>query len=195
MKAFRDMGHEAFSCDIQECSGGYPEFHLQMDAIEALKIKKWDLMIGHPPCTYLCTAGFHYSLKRPERMELTIQAHDFFMALMGSDIEYIALENPVGIMSTRFRKPDQIIEPFQFGHPERKKTCLWLKNLPVLEHTSNLEVKPLKTIIRKSGRLMGKPYNYYWRQGKSAKERSVTFQGIAEAMASQWSEYIIKSKV
>lgn len=119
-------------------------------------------------------------------MNKTEKAYEFFRKLYDSDIPKIAVENPVGIVSTFFRKPDQIIDPFQFGQAERKKTCLWLNGLPRLIPTTNLEVKPYKTIVRKTGRQAGKTYNYYWRQGKSAKERSKTFQGIADAMASQW---------
>lgn len=184
-KAFRAKGHEAYSCDILPPSGGHPEWHIQGDVLPLLK-EHWDLIIAHPPCTYLCVAGLHYSKKDPTRMKKTMKAYDFFMKLYNAPAKMIAVENPVGIVSTLFRKPDQIINPFQFGQPERKKTCLWLKGLPKLIPTSNLEVKPYKTIIRKTGRQAGKEYNYYWRQGKSAKERSKTFQGIADAMAEQW---------
>jgi hypothetical protein len=181
--AFTSLGHDAWSCDTLTTES--PGNHYVCNVLDVLGLG-WDLMIGHPPCTYLCIAGLHYSKKDSERMKLTMKAYDFFMALYNSSIPKIAIENPVGIVSTLFRKPDQIINPFQFGEPERKKTCLWLKGLPKLIPETNLEVKPRKTILRKSGVKKGQPYNYYWRQGKSAHERSRTFQGIANAMARQW---------
>lgn len=187
------LGWDAWSCDLLPTESELTKSegkHIQGDVREILG-EGWDLMIAHPPCTYLCVAGLHYSKKNPERMEKTIEAQDFFMKLYNADIQHIAVENPVGYMSTAFRKPDQIINPYQFWEPERKKTCLWLKNLPSLVPQSNLEVKPIKTIIRKTGNKAGQPYNYYWRQGKSAHERSKTFKGIAKAMAEQWTEYIL----
>ena len=222
-KAFRALGHEAYSCDLQDCSGGHPEWHLKTNGLKILhglafcphckgilrsdrisvicepcermwgntedgyiEVKRWDLMIAHPPCTYLCVAGLHYSKKDEERMWRTKHAAEFFMKLYNAPIPKIAIENPVGCMNTSFRKPDQIIEPYMFGTSERKKTCLWLRGLPVLLATHNDKPKPIKTIIRKTGSKAGQPYNYYWRQGKSAKERSKTFPVIAKAMALQW---------
>lgn len=184
-KAFRAKGHEAYSCDIIDCSGGHPEWHIKDDVLNHLN-DGWDLMIAHPPCTYLCVAGLHYSKKNKDRMLLTNRAAEFFLLLFNSNIKKIAIENPVGYMNTYFRKPDQIIEPYMFGHAERKKTCLWLKGLPVLLPISNLKPKPIKTIFRKTGSKAGQPYNYYWRQGKTSKQRSKTFEGIAKAMADQW---------
>lgn len=183
--AFAAKGHDATSCDILPTER--PGKHYQGDVRDILD-NGWDLMIAHPPCTYLCVAGLHYSKKDPERMAMTHEALDFFKLLYGSDIPMIAVENPVGYVSTAFRRPDQIINPFQFGEPQRKKTCLWLKGLPLLVPQTNLEVLPTKTIIRKTGSKAGQPYNYYWRQGKTAHERSRTFQGIADAMAEQWGE-------
>lgn len=184
-KEFRALGHEAYSCDIEPCSGGHPEWHIQDNVLNQLN-NSWDIMIAHPPCTYLCVAGLHYSKKDPERMDKTVKAYNFFKELYNSPINKICIENPVGYISTAFRKPDQIVDPFNFGVPERKKTCLWLRGLPLLNHTNNVKVKPYKIIIRKTGSKAGKPYNYYWRQGKSAKIRSKTFQCIAKAMAEQW---------
>jgi site-specific DNA-cytosine methylase len=187
--AFRERGFEAYSCDILPCSGGHPEWHIQDDVLKHIN-DGWDMMIAHPPCTYLCNAGLHYSKKNKERMKMTMEAFDFFIKLYNAPIKNIAVENPVGIISTIFRKPDQIINPFQFGTSERKMTCLWLVGIPKLIPTTDLEVKPIKTIIRKTGKI-GKPYNYYWRQGKTSKERSKTFQCIADAMATQWGDYLL----
>ena len=183
--AFRERGHEAYSCDIQNCSGGHPEWHIKDNVLDHLN-DGWDMMIAHPPCTYLCVAGLHYSKKDPMRMRLTELASDFFLQLYQAKIDKICIENPVGFMNTTFKKPSQIIEPFMFGVSERKKTCLWLLGLPVLLPITNLKPEPIKTIIRKSGSKAGQKYNYYWRQGKSSKERSKTFQCIAQAMAHQW---------
>ena len=126
----RKLGHEAFSCDLQECSGGYPEWHLQMDIFEAVKLG-WDMMIAFPPCTDLAVSGAAwFEQKRKDgRQQKSI---DFFLNVVSVDIPMIAIENPVGIMSTHFRKPDQIIQPYMFGDPVKKTTCLWLKNMPPL---------------------------------------------------------------
>ena len=141
----RELGHEAFSCDIQECSGGHPEWHIMGDVLPLLDGDctfetsthdtytiqgQWDTIIAFPPCTHLCSSGQHWfsrGLKDPALLE---EGVEFFMRFVNAKCDKIAIENPVGIMSTRYRKPDQIINPFQFGHPERKATCLWLKNLP-----------------------------------------------------------------
>lgn len=127
-KELRKLGHEAYSCDIEPCSGGHPEWHIQADALEIIKIK-WDMIIAFPPCTHLAVSGARYfaEKKADGRQQKAI---DFFMAFVNADSPKIAIENPVGIMSTKYRKPDQYIQPWQFGHGETKKTCLWLKNLP-----------------------------------------------------------------
>jgi len=181
--AFRERGHDAWSCDLlpTEKEG----LHIQDDVLKCLD-NGWDLMIAHPPCTYLCVAGLHYSKKNHERMEKTKAAYGFFLNLYNAPIKRICIENPVGVMSTWFRKPDQIINPYDFGTPERKKTCLWLKGLSPLAKQTKIKVIPKKTIIRKTGKKAGQPYNYYWRQGKSAHDRSRTFGCIAKAMAEQW---------
>ena len=129
----RRLGHEAYSCDIQECSGGHPEWHLKVDALELLKMK-WDMLIAFPPCTDLCVSGAKwFSEKRADgRQQRSIE---FFMRFAQADCPRIAIENPVGIMSSEYRKPDQIIQPWQFGHGETKATCLWLKGLPKLMPT------------------------------------------------------------
>lgn len=153
--AFRERGFEAYSCDIQEPSGGHPEFHILGDAIEAVNggivttmdvqthdVGKWDLLIAHPPCTYLTVSGNRwfnkekYGEKAARRLEFREEAAEFFMSFVDADVCKIAIENPVGYMSTYYRKPDCIIQPYEFGHQARKKTCLWLKNLPILKPTN-----------------------------------------------------------
>ena len=132
-KELRRLGHEAYSCDIQGCSGGHPEWHLQVDAIELLKMK-WDMVIAFPPCTDLAVSGAaHFAKKRADgRQQRSIE---FFMKFANADCPRIAIENPIGIMSSEFRKPDQIIQPYQFGDHARKSTCIWLKGLPKLKPT------------------------------------------------------------
>jgi len=170
-KAFRELGHEAYSNDLIECSGGHPEWHLQMDAIKALYLRKWDLVVAHPPCTDLAVSGARWF---PEKKANGTQqkAVCFFMELANYNGK-IAIENPIGIMSTRYRKPDQIIQPWQFGHGETKATCLWLKGIPKL--------RPTNIVKGREQRI--------WKMGPSpdrAKLRSKTFPGIAKAMAEQW---------
>jgi hypothetical protein len=196
-KAFRERGHEAYSNDIQDCSGGRPEWHLQMDALEALKFKNWDLLIGHPPCTYLAAPGMHYLKTRPGRREKLEEAYQFVLALWNSNIPKIALENPVGWLNTNWKKATQIIEPFYFGDDERKKTCLWLKGLPrlngrleVAENPKKFYPKPIGfTKVKKDGYrrgifFCGKMQQKSWT--KAAYLKSKTFPGIAKAMAEQW---------
>lgn len=150
-KAFRERGHEAYSCDIQEPSGGHPEWHILGDALKAIEggkivtmdgktheIGKWDLLIAHPPCTYLTVAGNRwfdikkYGNKAVKRMKDRENAIEFFMKFINAKCEHIAVENPVGVISTKYRKPDQIIQPYYFGDHARKGTCLWLKGLNLL---------------------------------------------------------------
>lgn len=187
-KAFRELGHEAYSCDIQPCSGGHPEWHLQVDALELLKIK-WDLIIAHPPCTYLTVTGNRwfnkekYGEKAVERKQLREEAADFFMNFANADCKRIAIENPVGFMGTRYRKCDQTIQPWQFGDPFEKLTCLWLKGLPKLEPTKIVSPPPRQKI--KGGKSMPEWYSNAPKAERS-KIRSKTFPGIARAMAEQW---------
>lgn len=151
--AFRERGHNAFSCDIQDCSGGHPEWHIKNDVLTLLNGKcsfktcdgtvheipdKWDLIIAHPPCTHLAVSGMRWFKEGIKPKSLMFEGAAFFMKMLESDCDHIAVENPICIMSTLFRKPDQIINPFQFGHPEQKKTCLWLKGLPKLKETDNV---------------------------------------------------------
>ncbi len=177
-KAFRAKGHEAYSCDILPCSGGHPEWHIQGDVTLLLK-EKWDMMIAHPPCTYLTVTANRYFLNNPERWEKRLEAIKFVHLLMNADIPKIALENPVGVISTYIRKPDQYIEPFEFGHTDSKKTGLWLKNLPLLKPTNI--VKPEFVTI--NGKRYSKTHAYSW---NNSKLRSKTYSGIADAMAEQW---------
>lgn len=190
-KAFRELGHEAYSCDIQECSGGHPEWHIKGDVLPLLK-EKWDLIIAHPPCTYLTVTGNRWfnralygdkAIAREREREL---AADFFMQFINADCPKIAVENPIGYMNTHYRKPDQIIQPYWFGDPARKATCLWLKNLPKLEPTNMVEPE----IIRyKNGKGTDNPWHMKTMSlppAERAKARSKTFPGIATAMAEQW---------
>lgn len=187
----RKLGHEAYSCDIIECSGGHPEWHLQQDVIPLLK-EKWDMIIAFPPCTDLASSGArHFAQKRADgRQQRSI---DFFMAFANADCDRIAIENPVGIMSSKWRKPDQIIQPYQFGHPVSKKTCLWLKGLPKLGKTDEVEPEIISS-KGKSGGYSGASWHatdengkiLAWNDPRTAKIRSKTFPGIAKAMAEQW---------
>lgn len=177
--AFRERGHEAYSCDIQPCSGGHPEWLIQADARELLKLR-WDLLIAHPPCTDLAVSGAAY-FKEKQKNGRQQKAVEFFMRFVNADCGKIAVENPVCIMSTRYRKPDQIIQPYMFGHPEKKKTCLWLKGLPLLFATDI--VVPRGSWVGSKSRNVS---NYEWAGKRSAKDRSKTFPGIARAMAEQW---------
>ena len=173
------LGHEAYSCDIQPCSGGHPEWHLQVNALEMLKMD-WDLIIAHPPCTDLAVSGARYFAQKiaDGRQQKAI---DFFMAFADAACERIAIENPISIMSSRYRKPDQIIQPWMFGHPEQKSTCLWLKGLPPLEPTENVYEEMIKRPKKERERL-----HYLSPSADRAKIRSKTYPGIARAMAEQW---------
>ena len=190
-KEFRKLGHEAYSCDIVPCSGGHPEWHLQQDVLPLLK-EKWDMIIAFPPCTYLTVTGNRwfnidrYGEKAIQRHKDRKDAIDFFMTFANADCEKIAIENPVGIMSSEWRKPNQIINPWQFGDAFEKKTCLWLKGLPELKPTNIVEIPPRKRFD--SGKSMPSWYAEAWHLPKEerAKLRSKTFPGIARAMAEQW---------
>ena len=188
---FRKLGHEAYSCDIEPCSGGHPEWHLQQDVIPLLK-EKWDMIIAFPPCTYLTVTGNRwfnverYGDSAIQRIKDREEAIKFFMLFANADCDRIAIENPVGIMSSTYRKPNQIINPWQFGDPYEKKTCLWLKGLPELKPTNIVDIPPRKQFD--SGKSMPAWYAEAWHLPKEerAKLRSKTFPGIAKAMAEQW---------
>ena len=190
-KAFRAKGHEAYSCDIQECSGGHPEWHIQGDALEAIK-GEWDMIIAFPPCTYLTVTGNRwfdierYGKKAIQRHKDREEAAKFFLKFANANCAKIAIENPIGYMSTKYRKPDQIIQPYMFGHPARKATCLWLKGLKPLEPT---EIVQPEIIRYKNGKGTDNPWHMTTMNlpaGERAKQRSKTFPGIAAAMAEQW---------
>lgn len=196
-KEFRKLGHEAYSCDILPCSGGHPEWHLQCDVITLLK-QKWNLIVAFPPCTHLAVSGAKYfEQKRKDGRQQ--QGIDFFMLFTDIDCKHVSIENPVGIMSTLYRKPDQIIQPWQFGDEAQKTTCLWLKGLPLLTPTNIVGKGDF--YISPSGKKMpawygdaigknGKKLSYNGDEIK--KVRSKTFPGIAKAMAEQWSDFITK---
>ncbi len=177
----RILGHEAYSCDIQDCSGGHSEWHIKGDVIPLLS-EHWDMIIAFPPCTYLTFAGNRH-LNQPGRPEKRLAAAEFFMKFVNAPCEHIAIENPVGFMNSCYRKPDQIIHPYMFGDPYMKRTCLWLKNLPLLEPTYYLP-KPEPKYVQKDGK------RRYWVETVSGsdrqKVRSKTFPGIAAAMAYQF---------
>lgn len=188
----RKLGHEAYSCDILPCSGGHPEWHLQQDVIPLLK-EKWDMIIAFPPCTHLAVSGArHFEQKIKDGRQQ--QGIDFFMQFVNADCPRIAIENPIGIMSTKYRKPDQIIQPWMFGDKYTKSTCLWLKGLPKLKPTNIVEHGEYFEWIDKKGRKKRQPKWFYeaLKKAKTSEERSVirskTFPGIAEAMATQWTE-------
>ena len=184
-KELRALGHEAYSCDILPESGGHPEWHIQKDVVEVLK-ENWDMIIAFPPCTHLASSGAAwFETKRKDGRQQG--AIDFFMLFANHSCEKIAIENPVGIMNTLYRKPDQIIQPWQFGDPYSKRTCLWLKGLPKLESTEIVD--PGEMVIYESGRKMPKWYADAWKlsPAERSKARSKTFPGIAKAIAAQWS--------
>lgn len=220
----RKLGIKAFSCDILDQSGEHPEWHFKGSVLDILagmyqckcgylfenscgkygccsvaKLIEWDCMIAFPPCTDLAMSGAkHFEQKRKDgRQQKSIE---FFLALANAPIKHIAIENPIGVMSTYYRKPDQIVNPFDFGDPARKPTCLWLKNLPKLKSTnlgdaplfgSSLDMGEFHTT--KSGKVLPKWYNLPPSENR-AKIRSKTFPGIAEAMAKQWGQYLKESK-
>lgn len=210
--AFRERGHRAFSCDIQECSGGHPEWHIQGDVLPLLdgnctfqtadththtQRGPWDLIIAHPPCTYLTVSGNawfdieKYGDKARQRYKDRYAAIVFFMQMITAPAPRVAVENPVGIMGTAYRKPDQVIQPYEYGHHARKSTCLWLKGLPLLRPTKIVE----PGLISEDGHSYGASSMYAtdengkiiaWNDPRTAVIRSKTFEGIAEAMADQW---------
>ncbi len=205
--AFRESGHEAYSCDIIDCSGGHPEWHIKQDCLPLLNGNctfttedgeehtiegRWDIIVAHPPCTFLTVTGNRwfnvekYGEKALKRIADREEAVKFFMAFVEADCDKIAIENPVGVMSTRYRKPDQIIQPYMFGDPAEKKTCLWLKGLPKLEPTDKVAPPPRKEFA--SGKTMPAWYADAWHLSKEerSKLRSKTFPGIAKAIAEQW---------
>lgn len=205
-KEFRKLGHEAYSCDIQECSGGHPEWHILGDALGSIKggqvttmdglahdVGKWDLLIAHPPCTYLSNVGAARLYKRIDgesyvklsRLNEGLDAKEFFMAFYNADIPKIAIENPIPSGVYRLPPYTQIVQPYEHGHPYSKKTCLWLKGLPELTPTN--VVKPICSWVSGgSKKADGTPRENKGTVYRDSKTRSKTFPGIAKAMAEQW---------
>lgn len=221
--AFRKLGFEAYSCDLLECSGGHPEWHLKMDVFKAIEggelelqngdkvhIDKWTMMLGHPTCTMLAVSGAQWlshpddkhlpfeerrpNPKYPSRREDMLKSVEFVKALYDSNIEHIAIENPIGLLSSRWKKPNQIVQPWMFGDEASKSTCLWLKNLPEITPT-NVVGKGEK-VVYSSGKSHPKWYADALVKAKTKEERqtlrSKTFQGMADAFASQWGAYLLK---
>ena len=192
-KELRSLGHEAFSCDILPCSGGHPEWHIKGDAVEESYSGKYDMMICFPPCTHLAVSGArHFKEKIKDGRQQ--QGIDLFMSFVNAPIDKIAIENPVGIMSTKYRKPNQIIQPWMFGDKAQKSTCLWLKNLDELVPTDIVEKGEFFEFVSKKGVSKKMPMWYYkaLKEAKTTAERSTlrskTFLGIAKAMADQWTK-------
>ena len=204
-KAFREKGHRAFSCDLQECSGGHPEWHIQGDVLPLLngncefwtadgkrhtQQEQWDLIIAHPPCTDLAVSGARWFPAKQKDFRQQ-KSCVLFMYFALANCDRIAVENPIGIMSSIYRKPDQIIQPYEYGHAVRKSTCLWLKGLPKLVPTDPVDPGEfdehgfsiggaMRHAVDENGKIIG------WNDPRTAKARSKTFPGIAKAMAEQW---------
>lgn len=181
--AFRAAGHDAYSCDLLP-SDSNPEIHYQCDVRDVIG-KGWDMMIAHPPCTYLCSSGLHWNKRRPERSKQTELALEFVRFLLEADIPKIALENPIGCISTRIKPPSQIIQPYQFGHNASKATCLWLKNLKPLKPTKLVDPRIVNG-RRVWGNQTDSGQNKLPPSENRWKIRSLTFHGVASAMANQW---------
>lgn len=211
-KCLRELGVEAYSCDIIDPSGGHPEWHIKQDVLPLINGDitfktldhiahtingQWDLMICHPPCTFLTVTGNRwfneekYGDQARQRKIDREQAAEFFMALANARCAHIAIENPVGYMNTHWRKPDQIIQPYMFGDPYEKRTCLWLKGLPPLTPTNIVKPEPRQQI--KGGKSMPTWYSNA-PKAERAKIRSKTFPGFAKAMTTQWTEWIKNDK-
>lgn len=214
--ALREKGIQAFSCDLKECSGGHPEWHIQCDVFKVIEggmfmcqngnmidVVKWDAAMFHPDCTYLTVTANKWLKDQPARKSGALvgqarrdardQAIDFFKRLYNCSIPIIAMENPVGCISSEFMKPTQIVQPYQFGHPEPKKTCLWLRGLPKLVATDHVEPE---YCVSKSGKRMPTWYMYADKskgQAHRAELRSKTFPGMAKAMADQWTDFLVNS--
>lgn len=211
-KEFRSLGYDAFSCDLLPCSGGHPEWHIQGDVFEIID-QGWDLMIAHPPCTFLSASGaawyYHPDDKHlptserrphpnyPNRESERQDAIEFVLKLANADIPRIAIENPIGSLSTAWRKPDQIIQPWMFGDKASKSTCLWLKNLPLIQPTDVVDKGEFfEWVDGKSGKVKRQPMWYYkaLSEAKTPAQRrtlrSKTFQGMAKAIANQWSKVL-----
>ncbi len=184
----RRLGHEAYSCDLQPCSGGHPEWHLQCDALELLKMR-WDLIIAHPPCTYMANSGSVRmrvgGVIQTDRFEKAMKAREFFMRFYECDCPRVAIENPTPMKLIGLPQYDQVIQPYEYGHPYSKRTCLWLKGLPPLMPTDLMAFhEPYVNGGCKDAH--GNYRRFQGRKERDAKTRSKTFIGIARAMAEQW---------
>lgn len=183
--AFREKGHEAYSCDIQPCSGGHPEWHIQGDVLPMLS-EKWDLLIAHPPCTYLSNVSaprlFPHGELCESRYKKALESREFFFKFINADVPHICVENPMPLAIMKLPKPDCIIEPWQFGEPYSKRTYLWLKGLPPLIPTNVVKSHIIPWVNSSGGKLRKGQHGV----ANSKKERSKTFWGIARAMAEQW---------
>ncbi len=194
--AFRERGFQAYSCDIQPCTGGHPEWHLKCDAAELLKLPR-DLLIAHPPCTYLACSGAvnlydnQHNVKDYERYLKGFEAAEFFNDFLNAGVKHIAVENPKMLTVWGIRKPDQYVEPFEHGHPWRKKTGIWLRNLPKLEPTNVVEPMGLWVGSSSAARLGKQSKTLPLNSQRSQEVRSMTFPGISRAMAKQWGDYIL----
>ena len=196
-KAFRALGHDAYSCDILDCSGGHPEWHIKGDAIKEAYSGKYDMMIAHPPCTYLAVSGARWMYNKDgsvdqDRLRNQTSALTFVQTLMDAPIDKIAIENPISVISSHIRKPDQIVQPYHFGDKAQKSTCLWLKNLPKLKPTDIVDKGEFIEFTSKKG-VKKRQTKWYFDALKNAKTkdersslRSKTFKGMADAIANQW---------
>lgn len=187
--AFTALGHDAWSCDLLPTDS--PGQHHQGNVAGLLESQHWDLMIAHPPCTYLSVSGMHWTTRGKRDPQLTEDALAFVQLLMRAPIKHIAIENPISVISSRIRKPDQIINPYQFGHDASKKTCLWLRNLPMLISTETIAPRIVITPNGKTANRWGNQCSNYGQDKLPPspnrwKIRSKTYQGIADAMAAQW---------
>lgn len=212
--AFRKLGFSAYSCDLKPCSGGHPEWHFKMDVSEVLKggtfptqlgilysqtIEKWDLIIAHPTCTFLSNAGAArlYPKKgvlNPDRFQKGLLAKEFFMLFFNHSCKNIAIENPIPSTVFGLPKYDQIIQPFEHGHPYSKKTCIWLKGLPKLKPTEIVSENIISWVSGGSKDHKGNPRKQSGTKHRDSETRSKTFPGIAKAMAGQWGEYLLNQK-
>lgn len=195
-KAFREKGHEAYSCDTEPCSGGHPEWHIQGDVIKELE-NEWDMIIAHPPCTYLSNAGACNMTRknstdeyRENRRKKQLEAYEFVLKIYNSKCNKIVIENPVGYLNSHWKKPDQIIHPYEYGHSVNKKTCLWLKGLNKLIPTNIVEKDDI-VLWEGTGKKISRWYKETLKEAggnlkKVSQIRSKTFEGIAKAMAEQW---------
>jgi len=208
-KEFRKLGHEAYSCDLLPCSGGHKDWHIQGDALKQAYSGNYDLMVAHPPCTYLAVSGARWlynkdGSKNTKRWKNQKEALDFVNKLLNAPIKHIALENPISVISSNIRKPDQIVQPWMFGDEAQKSTCLWLKNLPLLKPTNIVGKGEFIEFISKDGKKKKQPKWYFeaLQKAKTPEERrtlrSKTFTGMAKAIAEQWgnlTKYYSQSKL